>query len=112
MTVLLDIIIVLVLAETGVIVWQRFSRGEASELPFDLANLASGLCLMLAVRLAWTNSPGFLVILLVTLAGVAHAFDMARHFQTRKKTPQIGASETVPEPQQPPIRQDASLETR
>ena len=102
MTVFLDIIIVFVIVETGVIVWRRFSRGEAAELPGDLASLASGLCLILAVRIAWTNSSALLVILLVTLAGVAHAFDMARRFYApgigRKKTPQFGASETVSEP--------------
>ena len=101
MTVLLDIIIVMVIVETGVIIWRRSSRGEAAELPGDLTNLASGICLILAVRIAWTNSSALLVILLVTLGGVAHAFDMAKRFYgpgiARKKTPQFGASETASE---------------
>jgi hypothetical protein len=81
MTVLLDIILFFVVIEAATIVWRRYARGEASALPGDLANICSGFCLMLAVRLAWTNVSALLVILLVTMAGVAHAFDLARRFR-------------------------------
>ncbi len=81
MTTRLDIIIAFVVIEAGVIAWRRYARGEANEVPADLANLGSGFCLMLAVRLAWTQSSGFLVILLVTSAGAAHVFDMMRRFR-------------------------------
>ena len=95
MTTLLDIIIAFVVIEAGVIAWRRYARGEAGEVPADLANLGSGFCLMLAVRLAWTQSSAFLVILLVTLAGVAHVFDMMRRFRTsgpaKEKAPRLGA---------------------
>ena len=86
MTILLDIIILFVVAEAGVIIWRRFARGEASEIPGDLAYLGSGFSLMLAVRVAWTNSSALLVILLVTLAGAAHVFDMIRRFRVSDTT--------------------------
>ena len=95
MTILLDIIILFVVVEAGVIIWRRYARGEASEIPGDIAYLGSGFSLMLAVRVAWTNSSALLVILLVTLAGAAHVFDMIRRFRAsglaQKKAPQFGA---------------------
>ncbi len=81
MTILLDLIILFVVVEAGVIIWRRYARGEGREIPGDLAFLGSGFCLMLAVRFAWTNSSGLLVILLVTLAGAAHVFDIIRRFR-------------------------------
>ena len=80
MTLLLDIIIMFVVVEAGVITWRRYARGEASEIPGDLAYLSSGFCLMIAVRVALTNSSSLLVILLVTLAGAAHVLDMIETF--------------------------------
>jgi Flp pilus assembly protein TadB len=91
-----------VVLEAGFITWRRYARGEASEIPGDLAYLSSGFCLMIAVRLAWTNSSAILVILLVTLAGAVHVFDMIRRFrtaETEKKAPQLGAPATA-EPEQ------------
>ena len=85
MAVLLDVIILFVVVEAGVIIWRRFARGEASEIPGDLAYLGSGFCLMLAVRVAWTNSSALLVIILVTLAGAVHVFDMIRRFRAPDK---------------------------
>jgi positive regulator of sigma E activity len=86
MTILLDLIILFVLVEAGVIMWRRYARGEASEIPGDLAYLGSGFCLMLAVRVAWTNTSALLVILLVTLAGLVHVFDMIRRFRVSDET--------------------------
>ncbi len=95
MTVLLDIILAFVVVEAGVIMWWRYARGEASEIPGDLAYLSSGFCLMLAVRLAWTNTSALLVILLVTLAGGVHVLDMIKRFRrvdpAKKKAPRLGA---------------------
>jgi hypothetical protein len=81
MTILLDLIILFVVVEAGVIMWRRYARGEAHEIPGDLAFLGSGFCLMLAVRFAWANTSALLVILLVTLAGAAHVFDLIRRFR-------------------------------
>ncbi len=105
MTVLLDIILVLVVIEAAAIARWRFGRGEASEIRGDMAYLCSGFCLMLAVRLAWTNSSALLVILLVTIAGAAHVIDMVRRFRTAgaeiKKAPQFGAPVTASKPNPP-----------
>ncbi len=81
MTLLLDFIIAVVVIEAAALSWWRYGRGEASAIPGDLLNLGSGFCLMLAVRLAWTNSSALLVIALVTLAGAVHVFDMKRRLR-------------------------------
>jgi hypothetical protein len=105
MTVLLDIILVLVVIEAAGVVWRRYARGEASALAGDLANLGSGFFLMLAVRIAWTNYSALLVILLITLAGASHAYDLMRRFRkdgaAQKKAPQFGAPATSPEEMPP-----------
>ncbi len=76
----LDIIIAFVVIETAAIAWRRYSRGEMSAFPGDLGYLGSGFLLMLAVRLAWTNESAALVMVLITLAGIVHAFVMIRRF--------------------------------
>ncbi|MBT3070339.1 hypothetical protein KKP04_05595 [Rhodomicrobium sp. Az07] len=82
MTTLLDIILVLVVLEAAVIAAFRVRNNEASAIPADLAYLGSGFFLMLAVRLAWTeSSPVFPVLALVTLAGISHVFDIVRRFR-------------------------------
>ena len=105
MTALLDIIIAFVVIEIGVVIWRRLARGEASELAGDLANLGSGFCLMLAVRLAWTNTSALLVILLVTLAGGSHVLDMMKRFRAvdpaKKKAPGLGAPLSAAETKPP-----------
>jgi hypothetical protein len=101
---LLDFILVFVTVEAAFIVWRRTSRGQARALPGDLLNLGSGFCLMLAVRLAWTNTSALAVIALVTVAGVVHAVEITRRFRrsdaAQKKAPIFGApvaaSETEP----------------
>jgi hypothetical protein len=79
---LLDFILAFVAVEAAFIVWLRWSRGQANALPGDIMNLGSGFCLMLAVRLAWTNTSGLAVIALVTAAGVVHAVEMTRRLRT------------------------------
>lgn len=82
MTTLLDIILVLVVAEAGLLAALRVRNNEASAITSDLAYLASGFFLMLAVRLAWTElSPVLPVLALVTLAGISHIFDIVRRFR-------------------------------
>ena len=94
MTLLLDIMLLLVGLEAAAVVWLRFKRGELRALPGDFVSVGSGFCLMLAVRIAWTNSSAIAVILLISLAGVVHAFDMTRRLgaaePAQKKAPQPG----------------------
>ncbi len=105
MTILLDIIILFVVLEAAVIIWRRYARGEASEIPGDLMYLGSGFFLMLAVRIAWTNSSALLVIFLVTLAGAAHVFDIMRRFRAsdmaQKRAPRFGTPVEASEPEPP-----------
>ena len=79
---LLDFILAFVAVEAAFIVWLRYRRGQAGALPGDILNLGSGFCLMLAVRLAWTNTSALAVIALVTAAGVVHAIEMTRRLRT------------------------------
>jgi hypothetical protein len=78
---LLDFILAFVAVEAVFIVWLRWSRGQAGSLPGDILNLGSGFCLMLAVRLAWTNTSAVAVIALVTVAGLVHAVEMTRRLR-------------------------------
>jgi hypothetical protein len=100
---LLDFILVFVTVEAAFIVWRRYSRGEASALPGDLLNLGSGFCLMLAVRLAWTNTSAFLVIALVTAAGIVHAVEMTRRLgrPAKEKAPRYEAPAVASEAKPP-----------
>lgn len=81
MTLLLDMLVAFVAVEAAVLAWWRHARGEANAIAGDLLYLGSGFCLMLAVRLAWTNSSALLVIALVTLAGAVHVFDLKRRLR-------------------------------
>ncbi len=105
---LLDFILVFVVVEAAFIVWRRYSRGQASALPGDLLNLGSGFFLMLAVRLAWTNTSALLVIALVTAAGIVHAVEMTRRLKSgapaNEKAPRYEAPVAASEANRPTER--------
>jgi hypothetical protein len=105
MTILiLDFILACVAVEAAFIVWLRYSRGQASALPGDFVNIGSGFCLMLAVRLAWTNTSASLVIALIMATGIVHAIEMFRRLRksepAKEKAPRfeapVAASEAKP----------------
>lgn len=77
----LNVILGLVFIEAGFISWRRWKLGQTSALPGDLANLTSGFCLLLAVRVALESVSLPLILLLVTAAGAAHVFDTIRRFR-------------------------------
>jgi hypothetical protein len=95
MTILLDFILASVVVEAAFIVWLRLARGQAGALAGDMSNLGSGFLLVLAVRLAWSNTSAFLVIALIMAAGVVHAVVMTRRLRTsepaKEKAPRFEA---------------------
>jgi hypothetical protein len=78
---LVDAVIALSLAEAAWLAWlhRRHGRGVA---PGDYAlNLASGLCLMLALRLSLAGSGPAPVMLCLLAAGLLHAGDLWRRWR-------------------------------
>jgi hypothetical protein len=105
MTLLLDFILALVAVEAVFIVWLRYSRGQMHALPGDMSNLGAGFCLMLAVRLAWTNTSALSIIGLVMVAGAVHVVEMTRRFRrgelAKEKAPRFEAPATATEAKPP-----------
>jgi hypothetical protein len=81
MPVLLDLVLAIVVIEAFIVIGRRYTRGQKHELRFDLANLASGFFLILAVRSALANAPDVHIAGLVSLAGAFHAVDALRRFR-------------------------------
>jgi hypothetical protein len=109
----IDLLIVFTLVEVLALwLWHRSGRGGVA--PGDLLpNMASGLCLMAALRCALAGAGWPLVALWVSGSGLAHGWDLMRRW---KRKPNDGADvlksrgaagddpETVPErPPSPPV---------
>jgi hypothetical protein len=80
---LVDLVIGFTLFEGLLLAWwyRRSGRGVA---PAEyLANMVSGLCLMLALRSALHGGAGATVALWLTAAGLAHGADLWRRWQRR-----------------------------
>ncbi len=78
---LIDAVICLSLAEAALLAWwyRRHGRGVP---PSDYAlNLASGLCLMLALRFALGGAAPPAVMACVGAAGLLHALDLWRRWR-------------------------------
>jgi len=87
---LLDAVIVFTLLE-GLGLWVFHARTGRGLAPRDYAlNMASGLCLMLAVRAALGASAWPWVAVCVAAAGVAHGLDLWRRW--KRQNPAIRPS--------------------
>ncbi|RVU20740.1 hypothetical protein [Methylobacterium oryzihabitans] len=71
---LVDLALVLVAAEAGLLLLWRRRRGPGRAAL--LVNLASGACLMLALRAALAGAPGFWLAAALAGAGAAHVADL------------------------------------
>lgn len=77
---LIDAVIGLSLAEAALLAWWYHRHGRGVP-PRDYAlNLASGLCLMLALRLALGGSAPPAIMASVAAAGLLHALDLWRRW--------------------------------
>lgn len=81
MRVILDLILAGVGVEAFILALLSRKAGRNRAFHGALANVASGFCLLLAVRLALEGVPDGAVLGLVTLAGAAHAADMLGRFR-------------------------------
>ena len=83
---LIDTILAITLLETAALLAYHYTtkRGLA---PRDyLLNIASGLCLMLALRCALAGSGWYFIAAFLMAAGVAHIADVAWRLQQRTLT--------------------------
>jgi hypothetical protein len=81
-----DLVIALVVVEALVLVLLHRWRGIGPAPRLMLPNLASGLCLMLALRAALSPSSTIGIALGLAGAGLAHAIDLVRRWPHRGST--------------------------
>jgi hypothetical protein len=79
-TLLVDLVIVLSLLETVFLLVHHRLTGRGIAPSQFLANMVSGLCLMLALRAALTQSAWTWVALPLAAAGIVHASDLWRRW--------------------------------
>jgi hypothetical protein len=79
-----DLAVLITLAEMlALATWQRLN-GTVLAWPSYGWNLLSGLCLMVALRLALTDGPWVLQASCLATSGVAHALDLRRRLRRRQ----------------------------
>lgn len=80
---LIDTIVAITLLETAVLLLYHHQT-KRGLVPRDyLLNIASGLCLMLALRSTVQGSAWYFTALFLTAAGLAHVADIALRLQQR-----------------------------
>lgn len=73
---LVDVVIAFTLVEGGVLAAYHRLTGKGVALHDFIANMVSGVCLMLALRCVLRDGPAPWVALLLLFAGMAHATDI------------------------------------
>ncbi len=76
-----DALIAFTLIEAALLLVYRRRTGKGVAAGDFLANLVSGLCLMLALRAALAGAAWIWILLAVTAAGLAHGIDLWRRWQ-------------------------------
>ena len=80
---LIDTIIAITLLETAALLAYYYTTKRGLEPRDYLLNVASGLCLMLALRCALGADNGYVIALFLLAAGVAHVTDIAMRLKNR-----------------------------
>jgi hypothetical protein len=80
---LVDTIIAITLIETAGLLALYYTKKRGLAPRDYLLNVASGLCLMLALRCALLGSEWYLISLFLLAAGFAHVADIAMRLQQR-----------------------------
>jgi hypothetical protein len=78
---LVDGVIVFTLCEGLLLAWWFHRTGRGVAPSQFLANLVSGLCLMLALRSVLAHGAGSMMLLWLTGAGLAHGVDLWRRWR-------------------------------
>lgn len=78
---LVDAVIAFTLCEGLLLTWWHYRTGRGVAPSQFLANLVSGLCLMLALRSALAHGAGAVMLLWVMAAGLAHGVDLWRRWR-------------------------------
>lgn len=79
-----DLAVLITLAELlALATWQKL-HGASLAWPSYGWNLLSGLCLMVALRLALTDGPWVLQASCLAMSGVAHVLDLRRRLRRRQ----------------------------
>jgi hypothetical protein len=89
-----DLLVLLCLLEGGLLAWWH-GRGRRGPAPGDYAlNLASGICLMLALRAALDRAAAHWIALALLAAGAAHGLDLwsrTRRARPGGRRPTVGS---------------------
>jgi hypothetical protein len=80
---LIDVVIAITLLEAAALSLHHRLTGKGVAPGDFIVNLASGLCLMLALRGALSDASTGWVLMPLALAGLVHAFDISRRWRTR-----------------------------
>jgi hypothetical protein len=80
---LIDWVIAITLLEAVALSLHHRLTGNGVAPGDFIVNLVSGLCLMLALRGALGDAGSAWVLVPLALAGLTHAFDLARRWRTR-----------------------------
>lgn len=84
LTALVDLALVITLVECGALyAWWKVT-GDGPQPGAWMPNLAAGLLLMVALRLASADAPLAWIVPCLAGAGVAHAVDLARRWPQRR----------------------------
>ncbi len=78
-----DLVIVLSMLETAFLLIHHRLTGRGIAASEFLANMVSGLCLMLALRAALLQAEWFWIALPLAAAGLAHGKDLQRRWRVR-----------------------------
>ena len=82
---LVDAIIVITLLETAALLTYHYQTKRGLKPRDYLLNIASGLCLMLALRCTLTGAAWYFMALWLMAAGLAHMVDIAMRLQQRRQ---------------------------
>jgi len=80
---LIDLVMAITLLEAAALSLHHRLTGKGVAPGDFIVNLASGLCLMLALRGALGDAGNAWVLVPLALAGLVHAFDISRRWRTR-----------------------------
>lgn len=81
---MVDVVLFVVAVEAiGLVAYRQFT-GKGVTAGDTLANLASGACLLLALRFALAHSPWPLIVIAVCASLVAHLYDLSRRWYEKR----------------------------